>query len=79
MSFGEIIKKIRVTLNITQEQFARDLNISYTTLNRWENGRNVPSRLARVRIADYCKLKNVSPGIVSELEQTELNGGTANG
>jgi transcriptional regulator with XRE-family HTH domain len=79
MSFGEIIKKIRATLNITQEQFARDLNISYTTLNRWENGRNVPSRLARMRIADYCKQKNVSPDIVSELERTEPNGGIANG
>jgi transcriptional regulator with XRE-family HTH domain len=79
MSFGEIIKDIRKFLNITQEQLARDLNISYTTLNRWENEHNTPSRLARMRIAEYCKQKNVSADLISELEQTAINGGMTNG
>jgi transcriptional regulator with XRE-family HTH domain len=69
MTLGETIKIIRKELNITQEQLARDLNISYTTLNRWENGRNTPSRLAQMRIADYCKEKGVSAGAMSVLER----------
>jgi DNA-binding transcriptional regulator YiaG len=60
---------MRKELNITQERLARDLSVSYTTLNRWENGRNTPSRLARLRMADYCKSKGVSDEIVSELER----------
>ena len=68
MTFEETIKSIRKELNITKEQFARDLNVSYTTLNSWENGRNEPSRLARLRMADYCKEKGVSAATVSELE-----------
>jgi transcriptional regulator with XRE-family HTH domain len=69
VTFEVTIKNIRRALNITQEQLARDLRVSYTTLNRWENGRNMPSRLARLRMADYCKSKGVSNEIVSELER----------
>jgi transcriptional regulator with XRE-family HTH domain len=69
MTLGKTIKSIREELNITQEQLARDLNISYTTLNRWENERNTPSRLARMRIADYCKGKGVSADAMSALER----------
>jgi DNA-binding transcriptional regulator YiaG len=68
MPYEETIKNIRKELNVTQEQLAHDLNVSYTTLNRWENGRNEPSRLARLRMADYCKEKGVSAALVSELE-----------
>ncbi|HWR29926.1 MAG TPA: helix-turn-helix transcriptional regulator, partial [Negativicutes bacterium] len=53
MQLDEILKEIRKELNISQEQFARDLNVSFTTLNRWENSRTTPSRLAKMRIIDY--------------------------
>ena len=69
MSFDEILKNIRKELNITQEQLARDLNVSFSTLNRWENGRNIPSRLARMRLFEYCTEKDISSDIISELER----------
>lgn len=69
MTFDEILKRIRKELNITQEQLARDLNVSFSTLNRWENGRNIPSRLARMRLAEYCTEKDISSEIISELER----------
>ena len=65
---NEILKNIRKELNITQEQFARDLNVSFSTLNRWENGHNVPSRLAQMRIKDYCTEKGVSADTTAKLE-----------
>lgn len=68
MMINEILKDIRNELNITQEQLARDLNVSFSTLNRWENSHNVPSRLARMRIRDYCAEKGVSENIISDLE-----------
>lgn len=70
MSFDEILKSIRKELNITQEQLARDLNVSFSTLNRWENSRNVPSRLARMRLIEFCTEKGISTEILSELERT---------
>lgn len=65
MALGEILKSIRKELNITQEQLARDLNISFSTINRWENNHTTPSRLARMRLVDYCSKKGVSSDTVS--------------
>ena len=55
MGFGMIIKKIRSQLKMTQEQFARELDISFSTINRWENGHTVPSKLAKVRLLEFYK------------------------
>lgn len=70
MKFSEILRSIRTELNISQEQFARDLSVSFTTLNRWENNRTMPSRLAKMRIIDYCKTKGISKEIIQMLKCT---------
>lgn len=46
---GEVvvdIAELRRKLNMTQEQFARELGVTVGTVNRWENGRFRPSPLA---------------------------------
>ena len=40
------IKKIREKLGLTQERFAKLINITNSTVNRWENGHSKPSPLA---------------------------------
>lgn len=69
MRFGEIVKTVRIALGITQEQLARDLNISFSTINRWENGRTIPSKLARMRLVEYCSQQNVNDAIIAELRE----------
>ncbi|MDI3477273.1 MAG: putative transcriptional regulator [Thermoanaerobacterium sp.] len=69
MPFGDLIKAIRMELNITQEQLARELNISFSTINRWENGHTSPSKLAKMRLLEFCSRKNVDANITSELEK----------
>ncbi len=39
------IKEIRMSLGVSQERFAAVLGTTVVTVNRWENGRAVPSRL----------------------------------
>ena len=34
----ELIKKIRIFLNMSQAEFAEKLKVSFATVNRWENG-----------------------------------------
>lgn len=68
MTICEILKLIRKELNISQETFARDLNVSYATLNRWENNRAKPSRLAMDKLKDYRGSKAISSIIISELD-----------
>ena len=72
MTFSEIMKRIREELHCSQEQFSRDLSVSFTTINRWENGRSLPSPLAKMRLIEICAAKNVSENIVNELSRPEI-------
>ena len=55
----ELLKQIRTFLNMSQAEFAEHLNVSFATVNRWENGRAVPNKLAQSRIYELCKEKGV--------------------
>ena len=54
-----LIKQIRTYLNISQTELAEQLNVTFTTVNRWENGRAVPNKLAQAQLYDLCKSKAV--------------------
>ncbi|WP_243124064.1 hypothetical protein [Pelotomaculum schinkii] len=43
------------------------MNISFSTINRWENGRTIPSKLAKMRLMEYCLQRNVSEVILADL------------
>ncbi len=55
----ELIKKIRTSLNMSQTELAELLNISFATVNRWENGRAIPNKLAQSTLYEVCKANNV--------------------
>jgi DNA-binding transcriptional regulator YiaG len=40
------IRRLRQREGLTQEQFARLLGVTWTTISRWENGKSKPSPLA---------------------------------
>lgn len=69
MTFSEIIKSIRKQLGITQEQLAHELNVSFSTINRWENGHTVPKKLTIVCLIEYCRNNVVNGTIIYELEK----------
>lgn len=45
------LRAIRSKLNLTQEQLAERLGVSFATVNRWEGGSNMPQKAAREVIA----------------------------
>ncbi|MFB2771607.1 multiprotein-bridging factor 1 family protein [Pelatocladus sp. BLCC-F211] len=47
---GQIIRDLRLLAGLTQEQLAASLGVTYSTINRWENGRSTPSPLAMEKI-----------------------------
>jgi transcriptional regulator with XRE-family HTH domain len=67
MRFSDYVKMIRLHLGITQEQLAHDLGISFSTINRWENGHTIPSKLARLRLVEYCSQNKVDENILGQL------------
>lgn len=67
MGFAEKVKFVRTELKLSQEDLARELGVSFATINRWENGNYQPSRLARKAFEEYCEKKNI------QVEDSYLN------
>ena len=53
--YAVMIKQARQQLSISQEDLARELGVSYATVNRWENGQSKPSKLARAQLDTFFK------------------------
>lgn len=47
MTFAEKVKEARKQLGLSQEKFAGKMGVSFSTINRWEKGRFLPSYLAQ--------------------------------
>ncbi len=60
MNFCQIVKNIRLVLKLSQEDLARELGVSYATINRWENGKSTPSRLALSVIKEFCEKNGIT-------------------
>ena len=50
-SVSPTLQAIRARLDLTQEQLAERLGVSFATVNRWEGGATTPQRAARTAIA----------------------------
>ena len=72
MTIAEILKAIRAEMTISQETLARDLNVSFSSLNRWENNKSKPSRLAIKQLKNYASENNVSREVLVALEQIRI-------
>jgi len=44
---NERIRRLRHDLNMTQESFAHEIGVTFATVNRWENGRTTPNKVAQ--------------------------------
>lgn len=53
--YPSLVKEVRRQLAISQEDLARELGVSYATVNRWENAQAKPSRLARAQLDAFCE------------------------
>ena len=59
MSFAEDIRRIRIKALMTQEDFAKEIGVSFTTKNRWETGKAKPNIKAMRLINEYCQRNNI--------------------
>ena len=49
-----LVKEILRQLVLSQEDLARELGVSYATVNRWENSQAKSSKLARAQLDAFC-------------------------
>lgn len=67
MSFADDIKRIRIKAIMTQEDFAKELGVSFATVNRWETGKVKPGIRAMKIIDNYCKRNNIDFDVTKDI------------
>ncbi len=55
VNFAETVKEVRRQLGLSQEELAHELDVSFSTINRWENRKTVPFKLARRQFEALCE------------------------
>jgi transcriptional regulator with XRE-family HTH domain len=69
-TFSDLLKSVRLRLALSQEDIARELGVSFATVNRWENDKASPSRLALAQFNRFCEQK-VKEGKLAESDLEE--------
>lgn len=54
------IKIIRQKAFMTQEAFAKELNVAFSTVSRWESGKTYPNISAMKQIKIFCDKNKIS-------------------
>lgn len=67
MGIPELLKRIRNELQMTQSDLAEAIHVSFSTVNRWENNRVIPNRMARALILDFCVKQNISQPLIDDI------------
>lgn len=70
MGFPEEIKRIRRRCFLTQSDFAKEVNVAFSTVNRWEGGRAKPNLNAMKNIKEFCLKNDIE---YSDVEEAWLN------
>ena len=61
-NLSDLIKELRDKLNLTQEQLAQKVGVTFSTINNWEKGTRNPHPFLFQRLLEMAKkagLKNV--------------------
>lgn len=71
--FPATLRAIRAELNLTQEQLAERLGVSFATVNRWEGGNSKPQRAAQEAIAALALEAGVSEAFAAGQVQAPVS------
>lgn len=65
MDFRDKLLYVRIKLNLSQTELAKKLNVSFSTINRWETGKVPTNRKAELALEIFAKENNI------DLNETE--------
>ena len=49
-----LLREIRASANMSQQELADYMGVTFATINRWENGHATPNRMAQMKLYDFC-------------------------
>ena len=60
------VRLLRQRLGMSQQRFAAEIGVTFSTVSRWENAHHVPSRLSRRAVSELARRhglgENAFPG-----------------
>lgn len=59
MDYSKIIKELRKKLILSQSELAKLLDVSFSSVNRWENGKHEPTIKVKRKIVEFCIKNNI--------------------
>ena len=59
LDYASAIINLRIKLNLSQSALAELLGVSFTSVNRWENGKYEPTKLVKKKIELLCIENNI--------------------
>ena len=69
MGFCDDIREIRQKCFLSQEAFAKELGVSFATVNRWESGKTKPTYKTMKLIDDFSRSRKIEFDVRHELEE----------
>ena len=66
IDYADGILQLRAKLNLSQEELAKMLGVSYISVNRWENDKYAPTKLVKVKLNQLFKEHNIEVKEVNE-------------
>jgi putative transcriptional regulator len=59
VDYLELIKELRKKLILSQSELAKLLDVSFSSVNRWENGKHEPTIKVKRKIVELCIKNNI--------------------
>ena len=73
MAVSDDIKKLRQKCFLSQEAFAKELGVSFATVNRWESGKTKPTYKTMKMIDEFCRKNGCDFDIRQEMDGTPIS------
>ena len=70
MNFPDEIRKIRRRSLLSQDEFAKEIGVAFSTVNRWEGAKAKPNLSAMKSIKEFCHKHEID---FSAAEEAWLN------
>ena len=59
IDYADVILKLRVKLNLSQQAMAKLLDVSFASISRWERGKFELTKLVKIRLIELAKENEV--------------------
>ena len=59
MEFKDKLKKARLQVMLSQQDRAKELGVSFSSVNRWESGARQPNYAAQRAFKEFCDKNNI--------------------